>query len=187
MSNEHRSPVNPPKYAIVTGAASGIGKSITRILLENDFALLGVWVILATVLVQALVASFAKAARPDHIPGKPVKSSHDSFVFRAERTFMNSLENLLVFLGTALVAVLAGASPHWTGKLIWIFAGARLLHMALYYAIATEKNPSPRSWFYLLGRYHGLHLPGQPGAERGLDHSIDGDRVRSSQAKSCWP
>ena len=81
-------------------------------------------------------------------------------MFRAERTFMNSLENLPVFLGTALVAVLAGASPHWTGKLIWIYAGARLLHMALYYAIATEKNPSPRTWFYLLGVLANLGLLG---------------------------
>ena len=125
-----------------------------------DFALLGVWVILLTVLIQALVASYAKASRPDHIPGKLLTSSHDSFVFRAERTFMNSLENLPVFLGTALIAVLAGASPHWTEKLIWIYAGARLLHMALYYAIATEKNPSPRSWFYLLGVLANLGLLG---------------------------
>ena len=125
-----------------------------------DFALLGVWLILATMLIQALVAGFAKANRKNHIPGKPVQNSHESFVFRAERTFMNSLENLPVFLGTALVAVLAGASPHWTGKLIWIYAGARLLHMALYYAIATEKNPSPRTWFYLLGVLANLGLLG---------------------------
>ena len=32
-----------------------------------------------------------------------------------------------------------------------MFALSRILHMALYYAIATEKNPSPRSYFFLLG------------------------------------
>jgi len=33
---------------------------------------------------------------------------------------------------------------------IWIYVAARLIHMILYYAIATEKNPSPRSYFFLI-------------------------------------
>ena len=37
MTQEHTSPIDAPKFAIVTGAASGIGKAITRILLKNDF------------------------------------------------------------------------------------------------------------------------------------------------------
>ena len=64
---------------------------------------------------------------------------------------MNSLENLPVMLGTAFLALFAGVDAMWTGVLIWMFALSRILHMALYYAIATEKNPSPRSYFFLLG------------------------------------
>jgi hypothetical protein len=32
-----------------------------------------------------------------------------------------------------------------------MFALSRILHMVLYYGIATDKNPSPRSYFFLLG------------------------------------
>lgn len=116
-----------------------------------SMALWGIWVTIATLMAQALIAGSTKARRPGAIPGKIDDAlSHDSFVFRAHRTFMNSLENLPALFGTAFLAILAGADPGWTGTLIWVFAGARLLHMALYYGIATEKNPSPRTWFYLI-------------------------------------
>jgi uncharacterized MAPEG superfamily protein len=112
----------------------------------------GVFVILLTVLVQALVASIVKASQPGAIPGKMDESlGHSSFVFRSNRTVMNSLENIPVLLGSAFLAFFAGADPRWSGILIWTFALARLLHMILYYAIATDRNPSPRSYFFLLG------------------------------------
>ncbi len=117
-----------------------------------SLALWGVFVILLTVLVQSLVAAGTKASQPGAIPGKIDESlSHSSFVFRSNRTLMNSLENLPVMLGTAFLALFAGVDAMWTGVLIWMFALSRILHMALYYAIATEKNPSPRSYFFLLG------------------------------------
>lgn len=112
----------------------------------------GIWVILVTLIVQALVAGASKGARPGAVPGKIDPSlSHESFVFRAHRTFMNSLENVSAMLGSCFLAVLAGTNATWTAVFIWLFAVARILHMLLYYMIATEKNPSPRSWFYLLG------------------------------------
>jgi uncharacterized MAPEG superfamily protein len=117
-----------------------------------SLALWGIFVILLTVLVQSLVAAGTKASQPGAIPGKIDESlSHSSFVFRSNRTLMNSLENLPVMLGTAFLALFAGVDAMWTGILIWMFALSRILHMALYYAIATEKNPSPRSYFFLLG------------------------------------
>ena len=117
-----------------------------------SLALWGIFVILLTVLVQSLVAAGTKASQPGAIPGKIDESlSHSSFVFRSNRTLMNSLENLPVMLGTAFLALFAGVDAMWTGVLIWMFALSRILHMALYYAIATEKNPSPRSYFFLLG------------------------------------
>jgi uncharacterized MAPEG superfamily protein len=117
-----------------------------------SLALWGIFVILLTVLLQSLVAAGSKASQPGAIPGKIDESlSHSSFVFRSNRTLMNSLENLPVMLGTAFLALFAGVDAMWTGILIWMFALSRILHMALYYAIATEKNPSPRSYFFLLG------------------------------------
>jgi uncharacterized MAPEG superfamily protein len=115
-------------------------------------ALWGIFTILLTVLLQSLVAAGTKASQPGAIPGKMDDSlSHSSFVFRSNRTLMNSLENLPVMLGTAFLAIFASVDVTWTGILVWAYALARILHMALYYGIATEKNPSPRSYFFLLG------------------------------------
>lgn len=112
----------------------------------------GILAILVLWLVQWFVASMTKASQPGAIPGKIDEHlSHDSFVFRAHRTFMNSLETLPMFLGAAFLANFLGATGLWTGLLVWTFFLARLLHMGLYYAIATEQNPSPRSYAFMLG------------------------------------
>lgn len=119
----------------------------------------GIAALIALWLVQWFVASLTKASRPDAVPGKIDDSlSHDSFVFRAHRTFMNSLENLPVMFATAFLAVLVGADPFWTGLLIWVFVVARAVHMVLYYVIATERNPSPRSYFFMIGLAANLAL-----------------------------
>ncbi len=109
-------------------------------------------VILATVLVQWLIASGQKAKEQGAIPGTPPQQQgHESFTFRAWRTHQNSVENLSVMLGTVFLAVISGLSPFWTALLTGLFAVARILHMILYYVIATNKNPSPRSYFFMLG------------------------------------
>ena len=111
----------------------------------------GILIIILTVMVQSLVAGGSKASQPGAIPGKMDPSlSHSSFVFRANRTFANSLENSSVMLGTSFLAILIGANVLWTAVIIWVMAVARIIHMVLYYSIATERNPSPRSYFYLL-------------------------------------
>lgn len=119
----------------------------------------GVFAALVILLVQWLVASGRKAKQPGAVPGKINESlSHDSFVFRAHRTFMNSLENYPLMLGTTFLAFFVGASAFWTALLVWVFTGARLIHMVLYYSIATEKNPSPRSYFFMIGLAANLTL-----------------------------
>ena len=66
---------------------------------------LGLFIILLTLLIQWFVASKTKASQAGAIPGKiPENLSHESFVFRAHRTFMNSLENLPLMLGTIFMA-----------------------------------------------------------------------------------
>lgn len=126
---------------------------------EYVFALWGIAIIIATVVIQGLVAGAIKAKQPNAIPGKVDETlSHSSIVFRTYRTHLNSLENLSPMLGTSFLAILAGASALWTGILIWTFAISRIVHMALYYAIATEQNPSPRSYFFLIGLIANIAL-----------------------------
>ena len=119
----------------------------------------GLFVVLLTLVVQSFVANTSKARLPNHIPGKIDPSlGHESFVYRAYRTLENSLDNLSIFLGTAFLAILANVDPFWTGITVWIYALARIVHMILYYLISTEKNPSPRSYFYLLGLFANILL-----------------------------
>lgn len=128
---------------------------------DYSFSYLAICIVLVMLLIQAMVAAVAKASRPGAVPGKIDPSlSHESFTFRAHRTFMNSLENMPLFLGTVFVAILAGVNPRWTALLITLFALARIGHMILFYALATEKNPSPRSYFYLLGLAANVALLG---------------------------
>ena len=94
----------------------------------------GLLLSLTTLILQAVVASFSKASSEGAVPGKINESlSHSSFVFRAHRTFMNSLENFPAFLGAAILAVVIGADAFWTGLLVWVFACSRIIHMILYY------------------------------------------------------
>lgn len=124
-------------------------------------ALLGLAVTLATVAIQALIAAVVKARWPGAVPGMPPQQAdHRHFVFRAQRTFLNSLENLPLMLGASVLCILSGAAPKITALLIWVYAAARILHMLLYYLIATDKNPSPRSYFFLIGFLSALGLLG---------------------------
>jgi uncharacterized MAPEG superfamily protein len=124
-------------------------------------AFFGILTIILTVVVQSLVAAKSKASQPDAIPGKIDSSlSHSSFVFRSNRTFANSLENITVMLGASFLAILVGANVFWTGIIIWVMAISRIIHMILYYSISTEKNPSPRSYFYLIALVANIILLG---------------------------
>jgi uncharacterized MAPEG superfamily protein len=128
-------------------------------LTSYSFAVSGLWLILMTVFVQAIVASVAHRKQKQYVPGiVNEKLSHESFVFRSHRTFLNSHENLLMMFGPALLGMLVGMDAYWLGILVWIYAISRILHMALYYVIATESNPSPRSYFFMVGFVSNLVL-----------------------------
>lgn len=119
----------------------------------------GILIILSTLLAQSVVAAVSKAIQPGAIPGKINPNyGHDSFVFRSHRTIANSLENASIMLATAFLAILTGSNPLWTGIYVITFALARIAHMLLYYALTTNKNPSPRSFFYLLGLVANIAL-----------------------------
>jgi len=113
---------------------------------------------------QAVIATGAHRRQSKMVPGIVDPAlSHDSFVFRSDRTFRNSLENIAPFFGLSVLAMIAGFSPDRLAIVIWVYALARLLHMILYYRIATEKNPSPRSYFYMIGLLATIYLIGDLG------------------------
>lgn len=134
--------------------------------MEETYALslVGLWLILTTITLQAIIATGAHRRQSKMVPGIVDPAlSHDSFVFRSDRTFRNSLENIAPFFGLSVLAMLAGFSPDRLAIAVWVYALARLLHMILYYRIATEKNPSPRSYFYAIGLLTTLYLIGDLG------------------------
>ena len=125
---------------------------------------IGMWVILTTIMIQAMVAiRFHRGQRDGYKPGiiKP-ELNQSSIVFRSYRTFQNSLENIVPILGMTFLAMFAGYSSFKLAIIIWIYAIARIGHMILYYKISTEKNPSPRSipWAiaFLAGVYFMIDL-----------------------------
>tara|TARA_Y100000768_G_scaffold386129_1_gene373795 strand:+ start:1988 stop:2419 length:432 start_codon:yes stop_codon:yes gene_type:complete len=123
-------------------------------------SLLGLWVILATMVIQAMVAvRMHRRQEGGYMPGilKP-SLDHSSIVFRTHRTFQNSLENIIPLLGMALIAILSGYGSFKLSIIVWIYAIARIIHMILYYKIATMKNPSPRSIFWAIGFLTNFYL-----------------------------
>ncbi|MCK8094101.1 MAPEG family protein [Pseudoalteromonas sp. 1CM17D] len=114
-------------------------------------AYMAFYLYLIMLVVQWSVATFSKAKQSNAVPGKISDDlSHDSFIFRAHRTFHNTLENSALFIGTVLFAFVINYQSPIFAMCVWVYVIARLIHMALYYVIATEKNPSPRTYFFLI-------------------------------------
>jgi uncharacterized MAPEG superfamily protein len=118
-----------------------------------------IYIMLLTVFIQSIVAGGSHRAQKSYIPG--IVSSdlgHESFVFRSHRTFMNSVENIPFMIGLITLAIFCGFSPFYLSLIVWTYTIARIIHMALYYSIATEKNPSPRSYFFMIAVFAQLVL-----------------------------
>ena len=81
-----------------------------------------------------------------------------SLFFRAYRTFWNSLENIVPLFGMVVLAMMSGYSPSKLSIVVWIYAITRIIHMAIYYKVATDKNPSIRSLFYAIGLVANIYL-----------------------------
>ena len=115
--------------------------------------------IIFNLLLQTLIATGAHRKQTQYVPGVVDENlGHNSFVFRSHRTFQNSLENTPIMLFTAVLGILVGLSPGQLGATLWIFALARFIHNVLYYVISTEKNPSPRSYFYAIALLSNIVL-----------------------------
>ncbi|WOI38132.1 MAPEG family protein [Alteromonas sp. CI.11.F.A3] len=123
------------------------------------YAIAGLAVIIFTVLIQNIVAAVAHRKQSSYVPGKVAEDlSHDSFVFRSHRTFHNSLENVNQFIIPAILCMFVSVTPLYLAILAWVYGLCRIVHMALYYGMATERNPSPRTYFYMIGLVTNLIL-----------------------------
>ena len=128
---------------------------------EYYYVIVAIWLIITTIIVQGFVATAAHRKQKSYVPGiVDEKLGHDSFVFRSHRTQQNSLENVIQLIIPALLAMFIGVDAFSLAIVVWIYAIVRIIHMALYYAISTEKNPSPRSYFYMIGLLSNVYLLG---------------------------
>lgn len=115
--------------------------------------------LVAMIVIQAIIATAAHRKQTEYIPGVvDDKLDHHSFVFRSHRTFMNSLENVPVFVLTAMLAMFSAVDAQTLYWSVVVYTAARLVHMVLFYKIATNKNPSPRSYFYMIALLTQLFL-----------------------------
>jgi|TARA_B110000914_G_scaffold93796_1_gene82466 uncharacterized MAPEG superfamily protein len=119
----------------------------------------GLWLILTTIIIQAIILIRSHRKQKSYQVGVLDPTlGQESFLFRAYRVFWNSLENIIPFFGMALLAILSGYDSYALSLIVWIYALARIIHMLLYYLIATDKNPSIRTIFYLIGFFANLYL-----------------------------
>jgi len=119
----------------------------------------GLWLILSTIIIQAIILIRSHRKQKGYKVGVMDSSlGQESFLFRSYRVFWNSLENIIPIFGMALLAILSGYDSSTLSSIVWIYALTRIIHMFLYYFIATDKNPSIRTIFYLIGFFANLYL-----------------------------
>lgn len=120
---------------------------------------IGLWLILSTIIIQAIILIRSHRRQKTYQVGVMDSTlGQESFLFRSYRVFWNSLENIVPIFGLALLAILSGYDAYLLSLVVWIYALTRIFHMFLYYMIATNKNPSIRTAFYLIGFFATLYL-----------------------------
>ena len=120
---------------------------------------IGLWLILSTIIIQAIVLIRSHRRHKGYKVGVMDSSlGQESFLFRSYRAFWNSMENIVPMFGMALIAILIGYDAETLNVIVWIYAISRIIHMFLYYFIATDKNPSIRSIFWVIGFFANLYL-----------------------------
>lgn len=102
-------------------------------------------VLLLAVLIQSVLQAPLAFAKGEQAPGAPLKGDHSIFSFRVVRTFLNSIENLPIFLGTAALAIIAGVPPLWVNWLVCLHVGFRLVFWAVYYSGVGKVAGGPRT------------------------------------------
>ena len=107
---------------------------------------LALWVILTTIIFQAIVyIRLHRRQRGYKVGVMDPALGQTSFLFRAYRTFWNSIENIIPLFGIAILAILSEYDSLKLSIILWIYAMSRIIHMIIYYKVVTNKNPSLRS------------------------------------------
>lgn len=113
---------------------------------------LALWLIIMTIIVQQFTAIFVNRKYGKFVPGKFDNDlGPESFIFRSDRTFKNSLENIVQFIVPVILAIHLDVNNMALAAIVWIYAIARIGHMIAYYRSTSSKNPSAKSYFFLLG------------------------------------
>ncbi|WP_197703957.1 MAPEG family protein [Cohaesibacter sp. ES.047] len=119
---------------------------------DYSLAIVAIYLLLLMVFLQAIIAAGAHRKQESYVPGIVDENlGPESFVFRSHRTFMNSLETVPLMVALAFIAMFVAMDAGWLAILMWVYLAARLAHMITYYLVATRKNPSLRSYFFMVG------------------------------------
>jgi len=122
------------------------------------------WVILTTIFAQAVVLIVAHRMQKNYKVGVVDASlGQQSFLFRSYRAFWNSVENVVLIFPLVIVGILIDYDSNRLGIITWVYAVSRIGHMLVYYFIATDRNPSLRSVFWLFGFFAMAYLIGDLG------------------------
>ena len=122
------------------------------------------WVILTTIFAQAVVLIVVHRMQKNYKVGVIDASlGQQSFLFRSYRAFWNSVENVVLIFPLVIVGILIDYDSNRLGIITWVYAVSRIGHMIVYYFIATDRNPSLRSVFWLFGFFAMAYLIGDLG------------------------
>ena len=122
------------------------------------------WVILTTIFAQAVVLIVAHRMQKNYKVGVIDASlGQQSFLFRSYRAFWNSVENVVLIFPLVIVGILIDYDSNRLCIITWVYAVSRIGHMLVYYFIATDRNPSLRSVFWLFGFFAMAYLIGDLG------------------------
>lgn len=84
-------------------------------------------------LIQIIIADLV-AIKEQHTPGYPIKSDHNSFLFRAARAHGNTNESIAIFILFAFLGVLSESNAVYLNLFSVIYLVGRIAHMCCYYA-----------------------------------------------------
>ena len=106
---------------------------MTEILASYHTALLMAAVLILSVHAQSFLSAMFKIVLGKQAPGVPAAGDYGNKTFRIYRAHMNSVENLSMFIGALLLAMIAGVSPNLVNWCAIIHVIARLAFWAIYY------------------------------------------------------
>lgn len=83
-------------------------------------------------LIQLLVADVV-AIKKKHTPGFPIEADHNNLLFRANRTHVNCMESVPIFILFLSFSMLSFASPYIVNLCAMVFISSRYAYALAYY------------------------------------------------------